>query len=152
MTEESIENITKLDSNFALTFVDHHLLPDMNFNEQCLIKSNISMPEKVINLFISYTLDPQLKNLNTDFTLGNCLFGSEKLTKNADPDKYKYTGYGIGFASRSEFLFADGTYGKKMSLFLELMWAHLYMLIKREKKQNILLMLHRKKICIKPTL
>ena len=113
MTEESIENITKLDSNFALTFVDHHLLPDMNFNEQCLIKSNISMPEKVINLFISYTLDPQLKNLNTDFTLGNCLFGSEKLTKNADPDKYKYTGYGIGFASRSEFLFADGTYGKK---------------------------------------
>ena len=152
MTEESIENITKLDSNFALTFVDHHLLPDMNFNEQCLIKNNISMPEKVINLFISYTLDPQLKNLNTDFTLGNCLFGSEKLTKNADPDKYKYTGYGIGFASRSEFLFADGTYGKKMSLFLELMWAHLYMLIKREKKQNILLMLHRKKICIKPTL
>ena len=73
MTEESIENITKLDSNFALTFVDHHLLPDMNFNEQCLIKSNISMPEKVINLFISYTLDPQLKNWNTDFTLGNCL-------------------------------------------------------------------------------
>ena len=29
---ENIENITKLDSNFAPTFVDHHLLPDINFN------------------------------------------------------------------------------------------------------------------------
>ena len=42
----------------------------------------------------SYTLGPQLRNLNTDFTLGNCLFGSVKLTKNADPDKYKYSHYG----------------------------------------------------------
>ena len=42
------------------------------------------MPKKVINLYISYTLGPQIRNLNTDFTLGNCLFGSVKLTKNAD--------------------------------------------------------------------
>ena len=27
MSEESIENITKLDSNFAPTFVGHHSLP-----------------------------------------------------------------------------------------------------------------------------
>ena len=38
-------------------------------------------------------------NLNIDFALGNCLFGSMKLTTNADLDKYKYTGYGIGFDS-----------------------------------------------------
>ena len=30
MLEESIENITKSDSNFAPTFVDHYLFPDMN--------------------------------------------------------------------------------------------------------------------------
>ena len=30
--EENTENITKSDSNFLLTFVDHHLLPDINFN------------------------------------------------------------------------------------------------------------------------
>ena len=98
MSEESIENITKSDSNFAPTFVDHHLLPDMNFNENSLIK-NISIPKKVIYLYISYTLGPQLRNLNIDFTLGNCLFGSAKLTKNADLDKYKYTGYRIRFDS-----------------------------------------------------
>ena len=66
---------------------------------------------KTINLYVSYTIGPQLKYLNTDFKLGNCLFGSVKLTKNADLDKYKYTGYGIGFDFRSEFLFTDGSYG-----------------------------------------
>ena len=89
MSEESIENITKSDSNFAPNFVDHHLLPDMIFNGHCLIKNNISIPKKVINLYISYALGPQLRNLNTDFTLGNGLFGSVKLTKNTDLDKYK---------------------------------------------------------------
>ena len=115
-SEESIENITKSDSNFAPTFVDHHSLPDMNFNGYCLIK-NISIPKKVINLYISYTLGRQLRNLNTDFTLRNCLFGPVKLTKNADPDNYKYSGYGIGFNSLSEFLFTDGSYGKNVIIF-----------------------------------
>ena len=58
-----------------------------------------------------------MKNLNKDFTLGNCLFGAVKLTKNADLDKYKYTGYRIGFDSRSEFLFTDGSYGKNVIIF-----------------------------------
>ena len=117
MSEESIENITKSDSNFAPTFVDHHVLPDINFNGHCLIKNNISIPKKVINPYISYTSGSQLRNLNTDFTLGNCLFRSVKLTKNADLDKYKYAGYGIGFDSYSEFLFTDGSYGKNIIIF-----------------------------------
>ena len=45
----------------------------------------------MINLYISCTLGSQLRNLNIDFTLSNCLFGSVKLTKNADLDKYKYS-------------------------------------------------------------
>ena len=117
MSEKGIENITKSDSNFAPTFVDHHLLPDINFNGHCLIKKNISIPKKVVNLYISYTLGPQLRNSNTDFTLSNCLFGSVKLTKNADLDKYKYTGYGMGFDSCSEVLFTDGSYEKNIIIF-----------------------------------
>ena len=102
MLQESVENITKLDSNFAPTFVDHLLLPDMNFNGHCLLKNNISIP-----MFLSiYFIRPVIY---TDFTLGNCLFGSVKLTKNTDLDKQKYTGYNIGFDSRSEFLFTDGS-------------------------------------------
>ena len=117
MSEESIKNINKLDSNFAPTFVDHHLIPDIYFNRHCLIKNNISISKKVRNLYISYTLRLQLRNLNTSFTLGNCLFGSVKLTKNADLDKCKYTGYSIGIDSRSEFLFTDGSYGKESHYF-----------------------------------
>ena len=77
--------------------------------DSCLIKSNISVPKNVINLYISYTLTPQLGDSNTDFTLNNCLVGSVKLTKNADPDKYKYGGYGVGFDSCSELSFTDGS-------------------------------------------
>ena len=119
MSEESIENITKSDSNFAPTFVDYHLLPDMNFNGHCLVRNNISIPKKVINLHISCTLGPSTskKSLNTDFTLGNCLSGSVKLTKNTDLDKYKYSGYGIGFDSHSEFSLPDGTMGKYVIFF-----------------------------------
>ena len=87
MSEESVENITKSDSNFAPTFVGYHLLPGMNVNGYCLIKNNISFPKKVINLYNYYISGPQLRTLNTYFTLGNCSFGSVKLTKNADPDK-----------------------------------------------------------------
>ena len=101
MSKENIENTTKSDSNFIPTFVDHHLLGNLSFNEHCLIKHNTSFLRKVINLYIFYTLTPWLRNLNTDFTLNNCLFRSIKLTKNADPYKYKYSSFALGFDSRS---------------------------------------------------
>ena len=117
MSEESIENITKLDRDFAPTFVDHHLLSAMNFNGHCLMKNYISIPKKVMKSFISYTLGLQLRILITYFTLDNCLFGSATLLKNADLDKYKYNGFGIGFDSCSVFLFTDGNYGKNVTIF-----------------------------------
>ena len=58
-----------------------------------------------MHLYISYKLSQCLRNLNTDFTLKSCLFGSVKLIKNADPGKYKHSGYDIGFDWRSEFQF-----------------------------------------------
>ena len=67
MSEENTENIAKSDNNFAPTSVDHHLLPGINFNGHCLIKHNISIPKKVINLYFFYT-------------------------KNTDLHKYKYSG------------------------------------------------------------
>ena len=36
MWEKNIEKLTKLDSTFAPTLVDHHLLPDITFDEHCL--------------------------------------------------------------------------------------------------------------------
>ena len=85
LLEENIENIPKSDSNFAQTFFDHHTLPDINFNGHCLLNNNIFIPKKLINICI-YIINPWLTNLNKYFTLNNCLVGSVKLIKNADPD------------------------------------------------------------------
>ena len=133
MSEENIENIKNINksgNNFASTFVDHHLLPDIDFNAHCLIKNDISIPKKVINIYIYYTQGPQLKNL--DFTLGNCLFGSVKLTKNADPEKWKYIYYNKDLILVKNF-YLQMEAMEKMSWFLELTWAHMCMLIIREK-------------------
>ena len=69
--EDSIENISKPDSNFAPTFVNHHLFPDMTFSGHSFIQNNISIIKKVINLYISYTLNLWLRNLNINFALNN---------------------------------------------------------------------------------
>ena len=111
-------NITKSDSNFAQTIVDHHLLPEINFNGHCLIKNIIIYAlESNKSIYFLTHLSPQLRNLNTDITLGNFLFGSVKLPKNAGLDKHKYRSYSIGFDSRSEFLFTDGSFGKNVIIF-----------------------------------
>ena len=115
MSQESIENITKSNSLFALTFVNHYILPNVDFNGHCLINNNISIPKKIINLYISYILKPWLRDLNTDFTLNNCLFGSVELTKNANQDKYKYSGYEMVQNFHLQMIA-----WKKMSFFLEL--------------------------------
>ena len=55
------------------------------------------MPHKnVVNIYIVYEIISNQKDINYP-TLENCLFGSVKLTKNADFDKYGYFGYDIGF-------------------------------------------------------
>ena len=46
-------------------------------------------------------------HLATTLTLKNCLFGVVTVTKNADIDKYEYSGYGIGFDRRGSFSFPN---------------------------------------------
>ena len=94
-------------------FFYYYFLPDINFNWFCLIK-NISFPKNVINLYIFYILNQQLRNWNTDFTINKCWFESLEPTKNADLDEYKFSSCGIGFDSRLEFLFTDGSLGKNV--------------------------------------
>ena len=50
-------------------------------------------------------------------TLENCLFGAVKLTKIADIDKCKYSGYGIGFGRRRTFSFPTGGFGCNVIIF-----------------------------------
>ena len=43
--------------------------------------------------------------------------GAVNLTKNADIDKYGYSGYGTGFDRRSNFSFPGGGFGQNVLIF-----------------------------------
>ena len=45
------------------------------------------------------------------------MFGAVKLTNNADTDKYKCSGYGIGFDARGTFSFPSGGFGQNATTF-----------------------------------
>ena len=66
----------------------------------------------IVNIYIVYRLIPGVNN--SGVTLENCLFGAAKLTKTTDIDKYKYSGYGIGFDSRVSFTHPSSGYGKNV--------------------------------------
>ena len=63
--------------------IDSRPLLVAKFNGNCLIRSIITAFRKVINLYISYTLNIRLRDLNKGLTWGNCLFRSVNLTENA---------------------------------------------------------------------
>ena len=76
----------------------------LEFKESCLKQDKASFtPKHVVNLYIVYELNIWSQDLNAEFTLKDCLFGAVKLTKNSNRNKNSYSGYGIGFHSRSFF-------------------------------------------------
>ena len=72
--------------------------------------------KKVVNIYIVYELGASSSHIN-DPTLKNCLFGAVTLTKNADIDKYRYSGYGIGFDRRGSFSFPGCGFGQNVIIF-----------------------------------
>ena len=108
------------------TTTNNSLTPELNyyvtktrvkFTRSCLKQSSHILTHiKVVNIYIVYELAASSSNFN-DRTLKNCLFGAVTLTKNADIEKYKYSGYGIGFARRSSFSFTGGGFGQNVLIF-----------------------------------
>ena len=90
-----------------------------------------------MNLFIVYELDTWLQDLSADFALKYFLFGSVKLTKNADPNKYQYNGYGLGFDSRTIFSIPNFDWGKNVIIFGVDMSSSVHA---NNKKRNILVL------------
>ena len=71
-----------------------------------------------MNIYIVYRLI-KLSNVykNNNLTVPNALFGAVTLTKNADIDKYKYSGYGIAFDRKSSFSLPGGENGQNVIIF-----------------------------------
>ena len=86
------------------------------FYGTCLKQDKITYAHgSIVNIYIVYELSSNLNNF--DPALESCLFGTVKLTKNADIDKYKYSIYGIGFDASGSFLFPNGSFGQNIIIF-----------------------------------
>ena len=105
---------------------DNSLTPALNyygtktrakFTGSCLKQSKTSyIHGKVVNIYIVYELGAS-SSQNNEPALKNCLFGAVTLTKNADINKYGYSGYEIGFDRRSGFSFPGVGFGQNLSIF-----------------------------------
>ena len=90
----------------------------VKFNKGCLKQSNNLTYDygSRVNIYIVYELGASSSN-DSDPTLKNYLFGAVTLTKNADIEKYGYSGYGIGFDRRGSFSFPGGGFGQNVIIF-----------------------------------
>ena len=105
LSNESIKAISTSDTKIRVEFTGG-----------CLKQPKVSYTHrKVVNIYIVYELGASSSN-DSDPTLKNCLFGTVILTKNADIEKYGYSGYGIGFDRRS-FSFSCGGFGQNVLIF-----------------------------------
>ena len=89
----------------------------LEFRGSCLKQDKIVSFNhgKVVNTYIVYKLDKIY--VKTNPTLVMCLFGAVCVTKNADTDKYKYFGYGIGFDRRGAYLLPSSRFNRNLMIF-----------------------------------
>ena len=77
----------------------------VQFTGSCLKQPKFTFThKKVVNIYIVYELSASSSH-SSHPTIKNCLFGAVTLTKKTDIEKYKYSGYGIGFDRKSSFSF-----------------------------------------------
>ena len=70
---------------------------------------------KIVNIYIFYEISKNI-NISNYPTLENSLFGGS-LTKNADIDRYGYSGYGIGVDRHGSFSFPGTGLGGNVIIF-----------------------------------
>ena len=71
---------------------------------------------KVVNIYNVYEISKSI-NISDYPTLENCLIGAVTLTKNADIDRYGYSGYEIGFDRHGSFPFPGTGLGRNVIIF-----------------------------------
>ena len=117
ISNESIKSPTTSSNslNPRLSYNDTKI--KVQFTGSCLKQPKFTFThKKVVNIYIVYELGTSTSH-DSDPTIKNCLFGAVTLTKNADIEKYKYSGYGIGFDRRSSFSFPSSEFGQNVLIF-----------------------------------
>ena len=92
--------------------------PRVRFSGNCLKQNAITYKHrKSVNIYIVYEINKNDNSTSSDQALENCLFGAVTLTKNADINKYKYSGYGIGFYRKGSFSSPGISLGRNVIIF-----------------------------------
>ena len=87
---ESIKSPSTSSQNPRLSYNDTKI--KVQFIGSCLKQTKFTFThKKVVNIYIVYDLGASSSH-DSDPTIKNCLFGAVTLTKNADIEKYKYSG------------------------------------------------------------
>ena len=108
LSDESIKSPPTSDNSRTplIDFYSYNI--SVKFNGSISRQTKVSYThEKTVNIHIVYELAESSSN-SDDPTLQNRLFGAVALTTNTDIDKYRYSGYGIGFDRKSSFSFPGG--------------------------------------------
>ena len=71
----------------------------------------------ILNLCIVYEFNTKPHNPANCFSLKDCLFGTVKLTKNADKSKFTYNGRGIEFDGKGSWSFSNG-FARNVTIFV----------------------------------
>ena len=117
LSDESIKPPATTNNSFTPELNHYGNKTEIKFTGSCLKQSgHILTYKKVVNIYIVYELAVSNSH-DSDPTIKNCLFGAVTLTKNADIEKYKYSGYGIGFDRRSSFSFTSGGFDQNLLIF-----------------------------------
>ena len=117
VSNESIKRPTTSNNSLNPRLSCNDIKIKVQFTGSCLKQAKFTFTyKKVVNIYIVYELGASSSNFNNP-TIKNCLFGAVTLTKNADIEKYKYPGYGIGFDRRSGFSFPSGGFGQNVLIF-----------------------------------
>ena len=117
MSDERTNSIKTPNHNITLNLDYYGTKTRAQFKGSCLIQESVTLNHgNVVNIYIVYEINKSI-NISDYQTLESCLFGSVTLTKNGDIDKYKYSGYGIGFGRHGSFSFLGIGLGRNVTIF-----------------------------------
>ena len=97
LSNERINSIKTPNHSITLNLDYYGTKTRVKFNGSCFKQDSVTFNHgKVVNIYNCYEISKSI-NISKYPTLENCLFRAISLTENAVINKYKYSGYGIGF-------------------------------------------------------
>ena len=109
LSNESIKPPTTSDNSLTPILNYYGTKIKVSFDRTCLRHDKVTFNHrKMVNIYIAYKIIRYANingNRNSNLTVQHAFFGAVSLTKNADVNKYKYSGYGIALGRTSSFHF-----------------------------------------------